>query len=188
MGMSFNKCHKKRCAINTKSSLANCTCGFTANFRKRTIDDLRTKLDREKEDIAKVREVACKKAQEILDLRQKLADEQKNHETTEAFGILRIEELQAENKRLKEEKLTLYRNIRNLGDENRELCSLVTAKDKKLAEAEKLIKDYATMEAFGLLIAEAKMINGIKGVHKLQADIIGAYNRGYIKGLVEGRE
>lgn len=42
--MAFNQCHKKRCAINTKSSLANCTCGFTARWQKEKINRLREKV------------------------------------------------------------------------------------------------------------------------------------------------
>ena len=42
--MAFNKCHTRRCAINAKSSLANCTCGFTAKSRKETIKRLRIEL------------------------------------------------------------------------------------------------------------------------------------------------
>ncbi len=39
--MAFNHCHSRRCAINTKSSLANCTCGFTGRSLRRRLDDMR---------------------------------------------------------------------------------------------------------------------------------------------------
>ncbi len=39
--MSFNTFHKKTCAINTKSFLANCTCGCTEKYQKKKIRELR---------------------------------------------------------------------------------------------------------------------------------------------------
>ena len=42
--MSFNECHKKSCAISRKSSLANCTCGFTIKWRDQKIIELRDEL------------------------------------------------------------------------------------------------------------------------------------------------
>ena len=43
--MAFNYCHSKRCAINTRSSLANCTCGFTTKQQKKVIAELRSQLE-----------------------------------------------------------------------------------------------------------------------------------------------
>ena len=42
--MGFNECHKKRCAINAKNFMANCTCGFTEKWQKEKIKQLRAKI------------------------------------------------------------------------------------------------------------------------------------------------
>lgn len=39
--MGFNPSHKMSCAINTKSHKANCTCGFTQNWQKEKLSELR---------------------------------------------------------------------------------------------------------------------------------------------------
>lgn len=70
--MSFNICHKKSCAINRKSSLANCTCGFTARSRYKKIGELRAKL---------------------TTAEKRVLEANKNAETIDAFAILNIEEL-----------------------------------------------------------------------------------------------
>ena len=44
--MSFNKFHTVRCAINTKSCKANCTCGATEKWRGKKIIELRSELAR----------------------------------------------------------------------------------------------------------------------------------------------
>ncbi len=42
--MSFNRFHTVRCAINTKSHRANCTCGATEQWQRKKITELREKL------------------------------------------------------------------------------------------------------------------------------------------------
>ena len=46
--MSENVFHKKRCAINTKSFKANCTCGSTEKWQKRKITELRKRKAQDK--------------------------------------------------------------------------------------------------------------------------------------------
>ena len=48
--MAFNKLHTKHCAINTKSSLANCTCGVTNQYLRGKIKQLQAELAETKQE------------------------------------------------------------------------------------------------------------------------------------------
>ena len=108
----------------------------------------------------------------------------------EAFWQAKYAELEVELEKVKEEKLKLHGNIRNLCDENRGLCADLVAtkgalKDRTKEEIHALIEKYGDPR---YKTNEFALYDVISAAQQLQVATLGAYNRGYIKGLAEGRE